>query len=36
MSNDPLSPARGILWGILIGAMLWATAIIFVTWLVQR
>lgn len=35
MSN-PLSPARGILVGLVIGAGLWALAILTTTWWVTR
>lgn len=34
--SDPLSPARGILIGLVLGALLWAGAIFTATWLISR
>ena len=34
--EDPLSPARGVLVGLVLGAGLWATAILIATWWVGR
>ena len=36
MSDDPLSPARGVLVGLVLGAAFWAAAILIATWWVSR
>jgi len=36
MNDDPLSPARGIMYGLLLGLGLWAIAILVATWWVGR
>jgi hypothetical protein len=34
--SDPLGPARGVLIGLVIGAGLWAAAILIACWWVAR
>jgi len=35
MNEDPLSPARGIVYGVILGFGLWAAAILIATWIVR-
>lgn len=35
MTDDPLSPARGVMYGIALGLGLWAVAILIATWWVR-
>lgn len=36
MTDDPLAPVRGILFGIVLGLALWVLVIAWVVWMVER